>query len=223
MKYRILGIYESGNKEYDANYAFVSIADAQKLFHMENMVSGVELRLNNLAGAEELKKRLIASLPAGTGVSTWYDLHETLYRVMKIERWSAYVLLTLIIVVATFNLLGSLTMGVIEKRRDVAILKSLGMASRTIIRLFMVEGILIGFAGTVIGAALGMLVVFLQAQFHLFPLDTSVYIIPAVPVEIHWWDLFSISAASIGLSYLASYYPAKRAAATLPADALRWE
>jgi lipoprotein-releasing system permease protein len=223
MKYRVLGIYESGNKEYDANYAFVSIADAQKLFHMENMVSGVELRLKDLAGAGELKERLSASLPAGMVVATWYDLHETLYRVMKIERWSAYVLLTLIIVVASFNLLGSLTMGVIEKRRDVAILKSLGMASRTIIRLFMVEGILIGLAGTVIGAILGMIVVFLQSQYHLFPLDTSVYIIPAVPVEIHWWDLFSISAASLGLSYLASYYPAKRAAATLPADALRWE
>ena len=223
MKYRVLGIYESGNKEYDGNYAFVSISDAQKLFHMESMVSGIELRLKDLAGAEELKERLMASLPAGMAVSTWYDLHETLYRVMKIERWSAYVLLTLIIVVASFNLLGSLTMGVIEKRRDVAILKSLGMASRTIIRLFMVEGILIGFAGTVIGALLGIVVVFLQWQYNLFPLDSSVYIISAVPVEIHWLDLLSISAASLGLSYVASYYPAKRAASTLPADALRWE
>jgi lipoprotein-releasing system permease protein len=97
------------------------------------------------------------------------------------------------------------------------------MASRNIIRIFMVEGMLIGLIGTICGIALGALVLLLQVQYQIFPLDTSVYIIPAIPVEIRWTDFAAIATASLGLSFLASYYPARRAATTAPAEALRWE
>jgi lipoprotein-releasing system permease protein len=223
MKFRVTGIFESNNKEYDANYAYISIRSAQRLFNLENNVNGVEIRLTDLSAAGQVKEELARVMPSELTISTWYDLHKTLYLVMKVERWAAYLLLSLIIVVASFNMLGSLTMGVIEKKRDIALLKSMGMTSRHIIRLFMFEGMLIGITGTVLGIVFGLLILFLQIRYALFPLDTTVYIIPAIPVEIHWMDFVSIAAASLGCSWLAAYYPAKRAASTLPAEALRWE
>ncbi len=222
-RFRVVGIFESNNREYDAGYAYVSVASAQELFHASGSYNGIELRLADVRGADAMKELILQRLPAGYTVSTWYDLHRTLYSVMQIERWSAYILLSLIIVVATFNMLGSLTMGVIEKRRDIGVLKAMGMTPRRITRLFMFEGMLIGIIGTLLGIAIGLFVLFLQVEFSIFPLDTTVYIIPAIPVEIHLADFLAIAASSLGLSFLAAYYPARRAAATLPSDSLRWE
>ena len=223
MKFFVSGIFESNNKDYDASYAYVSLSAAQQLFNLENKVNGIEIRLRDIDKAEEVKETLARALPSEYKVSTWYDLHQTLYVVMKVERWTAYVLLTLIIVVAIFNMLGSLTMGVIEKRRDIALLKSMGMTPKRITRLFMIEGMLIGIVGTILGIVLGLVVLYLQIHYQLFPLDPTVYIIPAIPVEIHWIDFVAITMASIGLSWLAAFYPARRAAATMPAETLRWE
>lgn len=223
MPFRITGIYESNNKDYDANYAYISIGAAQELFDADGKISGFDIRLKNFEHAGTVKNELSSLLPAGHIVSTWYDLHRTLYLVMNIERWSAYILLSLIIAVATFNMLGSLTMVVIEKRRDIAVLKAMGMRSRGIVRMFMFEGMLIGIAGTTLGIVIGMVVLMLQIEFQIFPLDTTIYIIPAIPVEIRWTDFVSIIFASMTLSFLAAYYPARRAASTLPAEALRWE
>ncbi len=222
-RFRVAGIFESNNKDYDASYAYVSIGSAQELFDISDNYNGVEIRLQDFHESDKVKGQLLKLLPKELSVSTWYDLHRTLYFVMQIERWSAYILLSLIIVVATFNMLGSLTMGVIEKRRDIGVLKAMGMTSRRIINVFMFEGMLIGVAGTAFGILLGLAVLFLQMKFRIFALDTSVYIIPAIPVEIHLSDFISIACASLGLSFLAAYYPARRAAATTPAESLRWE
>lgn len=222
-KFRVTAVFESNNRDYDANYAYVSVEAAQDMFRMSGKYSGVEMRLTDFSLADRVKSDLEAKIPAGYTVSTWYDLHQNLYAVMKIERWSAYVLLSLIILVATFNMLGSLTMSVVEKQRDIAALKSMGMEARRIVRVFLVEGIMIGVIGTVIGVAIGLVVLYLQLKYQIFPLDTTVYIIPAIPVEIRWTDFVAISFASLGMSFLAAYYPARRAAAVMPAEALRWE
>lgn len=223
VNFRIAGIYESNNRDYDAGYAYISLSAAQGLFQMESRVNGVELRLDDFTRSVRVKSELEKTLPPDMVISTWYDLHENLYSVMLIERWSAYILLCLIIVVASFNMLGSLTMGVIEKRRDIAVLKAIGMTSKSIVRLFMAEGLLIGCIGTFLGVVIGLVVLFLQVQFRIVPLDQTIYIIPAIPVEIRWTDFVAIAGASLGLSFLAAYYPARRAAAVLPAESLRWE
>lgn len=222
-RFRVVGVFESNNRDYDGGYAYVSVASAQELFHAEGEYNGVELRLHDVGKADGVKDALRERLTSEYAVSTWYDLHRTLYSVMRIERWSAYILLSLIIVVATFNMLGSLTMGVIEKRRDIGVLKAMGMAPRRITRLFMFEGMIIGVAGTFLGIAIGLAVLFLQIQYRIFPLDPTVYIIPAIPVQIELADFLAIAAASLGLSFFAAYYPARRAAATLPSESLRWE
>ncbi len=222
-RYRIVGIFESQNKEYDANYAFVSIDEAARLFERPGTINGLDIRVTDIALAGVAAEALRARLPGDYLVSTWYDLHRSLYSVMKIERWAAYILLSLIVAVASFNLLGSLTMSVLEKRRDIAVLRSCGLPRRSVIRIFLFEGLVTGAAGTTAGLLLGLGVIFLQQEFHLFPLDPSVYIIPAIPVEISPWDFLSVSVASMGLSTLAAFYPARRAAAVDPAAALRWE
>ncbi len=223
MKFTVNGIFESNNKDYDANYAYISLPVAQEMFNLEDKYNGIELRLSDFNNAEKVKKELQKKLPDDYNVQTWYDLHQSLYSVMKIERWSAYILLSLIILVATFNMLGSLTMGVIEKQRDISVLKSIGMTSKNIVRIFMVEGLIIGIIGTVLGVIIGLIVLYLQVHYQLFALDATIYIIPAIPVEIQWIDFVEIAFVSLGLSFLAAYYPSRRAAATIPAEGLRWE
>jgi lipoprotein-releasing system permease protein len=220
---RVVGIYDSNNKDYDAHYAYVSLEVARELFRFGSEVSGLEIRLKAIEDADDVKRDLELSLGPGFRVLTWYDLHRDLYSVMKIERWTAYIILCLIVGVATFNVLGSLTMGVIEKRRDIGILKALGATRRSITRVFMFEGILVGTIGTVLGVLIGLAVCFLQTEFGLFPLDPTVYIIPAIPVEIRWTDFVAVAGASMVLSVLASLYPARRAANLLPVEAIRWE
>ncbi len=221
--FRVQGIFESDNKDYDASYAYIGIGRAQRLFHCPGMYSGVDLRAGALAQSDAIKAALQRRLPAGTTVSTWYDLHRSLYDVMRIERWAAYVFLSVIVLVATFNMLGSLTMTVMEKKRDIAVLRAMGMPERSVTRVFMVEGMLIGLAGTIAGIGLGLGVLWAQITYHFFPLDPSIYIIPAIPGEIRWMDFAVIAAASLGLSFLAAWYPATRAARTRPAESLRWE
>jgi lipoprotein-releasing system permease protein len=219
----VVGIYDSNNKDYDAHYAYVSLETARDLFEMGDAITGMEIRLHAIGDAEGVQRDLQDQLGARFRVSTWYDLHRDLYSVMKIERWTAYIILCLIVGVATFNVLGSLTMGVIEKRRDIGILKALGATSGSITRLFMFEGILVGTLGTVLGTAIGLLVCYLQITYQFFPLDPTVYIIPAIPVEVRWTDFLAVASASMLLSLLASLYPARRAAGLLPVQAIRWE
>jgi len=219
----VVGIYDSNNKDYDAHYAFVSLETARKLFQLDHDVSGVDVRLSDIEKADQVKVALQKDLGPACRVSSWYDLHKDLYSVMQIERWTAYIILCLIVGVATFNVLGSLTMGVIEKRRDIGILKAIGATRRSILKIFMVEGILVGTIGTVLGSLLGLLVCYIQVTYQVFPLDPTVYIIPAIPVEVRWLDFVTVAGASMLLSILASLYPASRAARLTPVQAIRWE
>ncbi len=222
-RYRVVGIYESNNKDYDAYYAYMNLSNAQKLFQMKNTIHGLELRLHSLDESNDLKEALLERFGDDFRVYTWFDLHRDLYSVMRIERWIAYIILSLIIGVASFNLLGSLTMAVIEKTRDIGVLRAIGAKRKTILQIFLFQGVFVGIVGAVLGVVVGLVLVYLQLEYRLFPLDPTVYIIPAIPVEVHLSDVLIVPITAIAVSALAALYPARRAADQLPVESIRWE
>ncbi|MCC6864730.1 MAG: ABC transporter permease [Ignavibacteria bacterium] len=223
QKFIVRGIFDANNRDYDKLYSFISLPKSQSLYDLKSGVNGIEIRLDNIDNSESEKSALEILLGNSFKVNTWYDLHEDLYSVMKVERWTAFIVLSLIIAVASFSIIGSLTMTVIEKRRDIGILKAMGTRSSSIIKIFMFEGILIGIYGTVFGCILGLIVCIMQIRFKLFPLDTMVYSIDALPIDIRYTDFIFVSLSALFLSFLASLYPALRAAKQEPIKAIRWE
>ena len=223
-KFIVAGIFESNNRDYDVSYVFTSVSSAQRLFGLRGKITGYELRLNNFKQAESVKENLVKKIDTNLfSVNTWYDLHKQLYNVMQIERWAAYILLCLIIAVATFNIFASLTMTVIEKKKDIGVLRAMGVNKNSILRIFIFEGILVGAIGTFIGIALGLLVCYLQIKYNFYPLDSTKYIINALPVEIRWTDILAIGGMAMFLAVTASLYPAKRAAKTIIIEAIKYE
>lgn len=218
----VIGIYDSKNKLYDAAYGFVSIAMARDLFLQPAGVTGFDVRLGDSDRSEEVQRELRGTLGPGWNVQTWQDLHKDLYAVMAIERWSAFILLSLITAVAVFNILASLTMLVLEKQRDIGILRTMGMTARSIQRTFLLQGFWIGVLGTFSGLAVGLTLAFLQQHFGLVRLDAA-FIIPSLPVEIRWTDVGIIVLATFLLCMLAASYPARRASRVDIIDAVRWE
>ncbi|MBT8380386.1 MAG: ABC transporter permease [Ignavibacteria bacterium] len=220
----VRGIFNSNNNDYDAGYIFSAIEPAQHLLGYKKSVQGFEAKLTDTDHSSSVKNILEEKLNENDfSISTWYDFHQELYSVMQIERWTAYIILSLIIAVATFNILGSLSMSVIEKQRDIGILRSMGVRENSILKIFMFEGILIGIIGTLIGVILGYLICYIQIEFNIYPLNPAQYKIDALPIELRFSDFFFISGASMILAFLASLYPAKKAAKVNPISAIKWE
>lgn len=220
--YEIRGLYEM-EPIYDETHVFVSVQEAQRLFRMQGEVSGIELRLDDIDRAAALKQEIIAHLNDDTfEVLTWYDLQKSLYDVMKLEKWGASLILVLIVVVAAFNIIGSLTMVVIEKRHDIGVLAAMGVSRKNIRRIFLLEGALIGVIGTGIGLVLGLGISLLQKYTGLVPLaGADSFILDAYPITIQPFDVSLIAIVAMGLCILAAIYPAARAAAIDPARAVQ--
>jgi lipoprotein-releasing system permease protein len=220
----VSGVFSSKNSEYDGGYIFCSLKDAQYLFGYKNNFQGYDIRLDNISNSSKVKQILQSKLDLNNySIETWYDFHQELYSVMQIERWTAYIILSLIIAVATFNILGSLSMSVIEKQRDIGILRSMGATENSVLKIFMFEGLLIGIIGTLLGVFIGYVICYIQIHYNIYPLDPSQYKINALPVEVRLSDFFFISGASMLLSFLASLFPSKRAAKVNPISAIKWE
>ena len=223
LKFVIRGVYNANNKDYNKLYAFISIPYSQKLFDMGNSISGVELRLTDMDKSNEVKDKLIKTLGSGYIINTWFDMHQEFYSVLITEHWTAYIILSLIIAVAAFAILGSLTMTVIEKKRDIGIMKAMGSSNKSIVRIFMFEGIMIGIFGTIIGCLLGLGICILQIKFKLYSFNPFEYGIDALPVSLRYQDFIAVGIVALLLSFTASLYPALKAANNEPIKAIRWE
>lgn len=220
----VIGIYSSNNNEYDQTYLFTDMSTTQNLFGYGNRIQGYDIKLNDAEKAYQIKSELQNHIDSSKFLTnTWYDFHKELYNVMQIERWSAYIILSLIIAVSTFNMLGSLSMSVIEKKREVGVLFSLGLEEKSILRIFMYEGILIGIIGTVVGLLIGYFVCWLQINYNIYPLDPTQYKIDSLPIETKISDFFFIIGASFGLTFLAALIPARKASKLNPIDSIKWE
>ena len=223
MRFVVKGIYKSNSKDQSGLLLYTNLNSAKRLLKNNN-ISGFEVRLKNIDDASNIKSELEKTVSTDQySIYTWYDMNKDFYNVLKLERWGAFILLLLIISVATFNILGSLTMSVIQKRRDIGILRSMGVSKNGIQKIFMFEGILIGAIGTIAGMILGLLVCYLQIEFKLYPLDPSKYIIDAIPMKLQISDLIIIPIASMFLSFVASLYPARRAVNLNVIDTIKYE
>ena len=224
QKFAVTGIFDVNEKTYSMRLAFTSLKAAQKALGLEGVIQGYEIKLKDFGKAEMFKQKLLAKLPAKYfKIQTWYDLHRNLYKVMKIERWAAYLLLTLIIAVSTFNLLTSLAMSVIEKERDIAIFRAMGATKKRTSKIFLYQGTIIGLIGTFAGVALGLLVCYIQIHYNIYPLDSTKYIINALPVKVRFGDVLLISFSAFALTFLASLYASRSAIKTNIIKAIKWE
>ncbi len=223
-KFIVAGIYSTDNNDYDASFIFSSLKECQSLLGYGKFVQGYEVILSDIDKSFDVKEKLSSELDKNLyNINTWYDFHKDLYSVMQIERWAAYIILSLIIAVASFNILGSLSMSVIEKKRDIGVLRSMGAEEKSILKIFMFEGLLIGIIGTIAGIFIGYAICYLQINFNIYPLDPTQYKIDSLPVELRLSDFFYISGASMLLSFLASLYPAKKAVKVNIVESIKWE
>ena len=219
--FEVRGLFEM-RAASDRQRVFVGLEEAQRLFGTGARVSGIDLRLDNLERAGAVKAQLQERLPTDRyAVKTWYDLQASLYDVMRLEKWGASAILGLIVIVAAFNIVGSLTMVVIEKRRDVGVLQAMGVSRSNIRRIFLIEGGLIGVVGTRLGLVLGLGLALVQKYFKLVPMaQAESFLISAYPVSIQALDIVFICLIAFGLCVTAALYPAARAASIEPARAV---
>ena len=211
---------------YDEGHVFVALEEAQRLFQMDGRVTGLDLRLADLDDADavagRLRDRLEAAYPGQFAVRTWSDLQGSLYSVMRLEKWAASAILALIIVVAAFNIVGALTMIVIEKRRDLGALQAMGARRADVRRIFLIEGLLVGGVGAGVGLALGLAISLAQKWFGLVKMaEAGSFVIDAYPVAIRPLDVAGVVVVAVGLCALAAVYPAARAAQIDPARAVQ--
>lgn len=230
-RFTVVGIFEVGMYEYDSGLAVIHIADAQRLYQMDDAVTGIRLKLNDIYAAPRVGRELAARLGDTYRVRDWSQEHVNFFRALKIEKTVMFVILLLIVAVAAFNIISTLVMVVTDKKSDIAILRTLGVSARSVMAIFMVQGTLIGFVGTLLGVVGGIalalnvetVVPFLERVFHTSFLAADVYYISELPSDMRWADVARIAAASFAMSLLATVYPAWRAAQTQPAEALRYE
>jgi len=221
-EFKINGIYESENRDYDSKYAYISIKNAQYLFNLGNKISGIEIRLDDINNSDRVKEKLEKALGEKYTILTWYDLHQDFYSIIKIERLAAFIILSLIIVVASFNILGSLTMTVLEKKRDIGILRAMGATKQEITRIFLFEGVIVGIIGMFFGTLTGLAVTLIQKEYAIYKVISGSQQI-ALPIAYRATDFIFIPLAALLLCTIAALYPTYRASKLNPVESIRWE
>ncbi len=230
-QFDVVGIFEVGMYEYDAGLALIQIEDAQKLYRMDDKVSGVRLKLKDLFAAPRVARELTDVLDADVYIADWTRSHANFFRAVQIEKRVMFIILLLIVAVAAFNIVSTLVMAVTDKRADIAILRTLGAAPGEIMKIFIIQGALIGVIGTLMGVAGGTLIALnvdvvvpaIERLIGVQFLAKDVYYISDLPSDLHLQDVVVIAATSFVLSLVATLYPSLRAARINPAEALRYE
>ena len=230
-RFRVTGIFHSGMYEYDNTMAYVSIESAQKFFGLESEVTGVQVKTSDLYQVKEIGREIRRKLGFPFWTKDWMEMNRNLFSALRLEKIAMFIILILIVLVAAFNIISTLIMVVMEKHKDIAILKSMGASSSGILKIFMIEGLVIGVVGTVLGTTLGLLAAFnlenitgfVEGLFGFKILASDVYYIDKLPSQVNPLDVWIITATAILISLLATLYPSWRASRLDPAEALRYE
>jgi lipoprotein-releasing system permease protein len=230
-RHRVVGVFHSGMYEYDNSMAYVSIESAQKFFGMESQVTGIQVKTDDLYRVKEIGREIRKKLGFPYWTRDWMEMNRNLFSALRLEKIAMFIILVLIVLVAAFNIISTLIMVVMEKHKDIAILKSMGASSKGILRIFMIEGLVIGVVGTTLGTLLGLLAAFnlekitgfVENLFGFKILASDVYYIDKLPSQVNGPDVAIITATAILISLLATLYPSWRASRLDPAEALRYE
>lgn len=222
LKANVKGIFQTNTKEYDNGKAYTSLESAREVLQLqEGEISSIDIRLKDYSNATVVASQLLSKLPKGFVVETWYSLHKDLYSVMQFERLVSFIILSVILLVAVFNIFVSQSLLVQEKKRDIMILQSMGASKSFIKKLFLVQGMLIGSIATVLGVGLGLGLCYGQIHFHWITLEQGKFIIDALPISISWIDVISVTILTMLLSFFVSLYPSQKASNLQLQEALR--
>ena len=229
--FEVAAIFEAGVQDHDANLALISLADASGLKGLGGRPQGLAVRLADPLRAPEVESRLAAELGTGFAYTSWTETHRSLFRAMHIEKTMMTIILMFIVGVAAFNIVTSLMMVVNEKEQDIAILRTCGLEPARVVRIFFVQGAVIGLLGTLVGIGLGLVLAFnvhtivpwLETTFHFKIMPGDVFYVSEIPSEVHLSDVLIIPTLAFAIAMLATVFPSRRAARIAPAQALRYE
>jgi lipoprotein-releasing system permease protein len=223
QRFQVAGIFKSGFYQYDASYAFTRLADAQKLFSEPDLISVISFKVDDLYHADRIGRAIEDAAGKGFQTTNWMEQNRELFRALKLEQIVTFIVLALIVCVAALNILIALTMMVMEKTRDIAVMMSFGVRADQVRRIFLLQGLLISIIGTVLGLVVGYGISWLGGHYRFIHLDAAVYSIDYLPFAPRVWDAVIVAAVSLGVSLIATLYPSGSAAKVLPAEALRYE
>jgi lipoprotein-releasing system permease protein len=223
VRFKVVGIFQSGFYDYDSAWGMISLADAQRLFGLGDVISVIEFKVDDIYKAADIGKQIEQAAGKGFQSTNWMEQNKALFRALRLERVVTFITIGLIVFVAALNILISLIMMVMEKTKDIAVLVSMGAKPRQVRRIFMFQGLLIGLVGTIFGLILGYAASVLAGHYKLFSLSAEVYSIDYVPFAPRLVDGLLVAAVAILISFIATLYPAHAASKVLPAEALRYE
>jgi lipoprotein-releasing system permease protein len=221
-RFQVAGLFESGMYEYDGSLAYIHLRDAQKILHMEDSVTGIEVRVNDIYNARHIADKIVSDVGFPYWARDWMQMNHNLFSALKLEKTVMFIILALIVLVAAFNIASTLIMMVMGKTKDIAILKAMGAMDGSIRKIFIFKGMVIGFVGTTLGVCLGFIMCKLLEKYKFIELPGDVYYISTLPVRLEALDVFIIAAAAIVICFVATLYPARQASKLNPVEAIRY-
>ena len=221
-RFRVLGYFETGMYEYDGSMAYVRIEEAQKMLRMGDAISGIEARVFNIYKARDISKKIIEKLGYPFWVRDWMQMNHNLFSALKLEKTVMFIILALIIMVAAFNIASTLIMMVMEKTKDIAILKAMGAKNKSIRKIFVFNGMIIGAIGTFLGTGIGFILCGLLEKYKFIELPGDVYYLTTLPVKLDIMDVVIIATSALVICFLATLYPASQASKLDPVEAIRY-
>ncbi|MBW1675346.1 MAG: lipoprotein-releasing ABC transporter permease subunit [Deltaproteobacteria bacterium] len=222
-KFKVVGLFDSGMYDYDTSFAYVSIESAQRLLRLGQSVHGIEVKVDDIYSVDKISRSVLDRLGTAYWTQDWMQMNKSFFSALKLEKVVMFIILVLIILVAAFNIISTLIMMVMEKTKDIAILKSMGASSKSIMKIFMLNGLVIGVVGTILGIAGGSVLCFLLKRYEFVKLPSDVYYISTLPVRVQVGDVALIALSAIAISFLATLYPSYQASRLDPAAAIRYE
>lgn len=222
-KYRIAGLFDSGMYEYDASMVYISIKEAETFLGMGEKVTGIEVKVDNIDNSDKLAGDIQSSLGYPYWTKDWKQMNRSLFAALKLEKVTMFVILAMIVLVGALNIISTLVMVVMEKSKDIAILRTMGASARSIMSVFMLQGLFVGILGTVIGLGSGLGLCDLLARYKFISLPSDVYYISTLPVQVQTGDVVLVSLAAVVISFVATLYPSWYASRINPVEALRYE